>query len=335
MTGFPRRHRAGGASDAPATETGTSSRRVTSAGERDLTLARVGAQTVEYRMHGEGGSDGPGTVVVFHGGHMRAQLALGEDAFTNAGFRVLVPSRPGYGRTPLTPGTALEATADATVADFTDAVAHLCRDLGIDQAAAVVGISAGGRTALTMAARHPDLVQRVILQSAVGFLPWPDRFTRLGGRLLFHPRAEAVTWALVRAMIQLAPALGLRLLTRELSLLPAGQVLAQLHAADRATLIDLYASMRSGRGFVADMLPVADCTARVSQPALVIATRNDRSVSFAHAQSLAAALPRAKLVESHADSHMIWFGPDYRAIAATIRAFLLADHHTACGPVNA
>lgn len=323
MTGFPRQHRADGTTDATATEPGGSSRRLTPTGERDLILARVGAGTVEYRMHG----DGPGTVLVFHGGHVRAELPLGEDVFTDAGFRVLIPSRPGYGRTPWAAG--------ATVADFVDVIARLCRDLGVDQVAAVVGISAGGRTALTMAARHPDLVQRVILESSVGFLPWPDRRTRIGGRIVFHPRVEAVTWAFLRTAIRFAPRPALRLLTRDLSLLPVGQVLAHLSAADRATLTGLYASMRSGRGFVADMLPVADCTARVGQPTLVIATRNDRSVPFAHAQSLAAAIPRVELVESHADSHMIWFSSDYPAIAAQIRAFLLADHNAARGTVNA
>ncbi|WP_155342598.1 alpha/beta fold hydrolase [Acrocarpospora pleiomorpha] len=280
-------------------------------------------------MHG-GSPGGPGTVVVLHGGHMRAQLALGEDVFTGARFRVLVPSRPGYGRTPLSP-----AAAGGTVTDFADAIARLCRDRGIDQVAAVVGISAGGRTALTMAARHPDLVRRVILQSPVGFLPWPDRRTHLGGRIVFHPRIEAITWALLRTAIRLAPEPALRLLTRDLSLLPAGQVLAGLTPADRATLTHLYVSMRSGRGFVADMLPVADCTADVGQPTLIIATRNDRSVPFAHAQSLAAAISRAELVESRADSHMIWFSPDYPAIAAKIRAFLLTDHDTASGHLNA
>lgn len=48
----------------------------------------------------------------------------------------------------------------------------------------------------------------------------------------------------------------------------------------------------------------------------MIATRNHRSVSFAHAESLVAAMPDAELVDSRADSHMIWFGPDYPRVAA-------------------
>jgi hypothetical protein len=40
-------------------------------------------------------------VVIFHGGHVQAGLALGEEVVAEAGYTPLVPSRPGYGRTPL------------------------------------------------------------------------------------------------------------------------------------------------------------------------------------------------------------------------------------------
>jgi dipeptidyl aminopeptidase/acylaminoacyl peptidase len=56
-------------------------------------VASLPAGPVEYRLEG----DGPRTVVVFHGGHMRAGLALGENVFADAGCAVLAPSRPGYG----------------------------------------------------------------------------------------------------------------------------------------------------------------------------------------------------------------------------------------------
>ncbi|MDH2426016.1 alpha/beta hydrolase [Sphaerisporangium sp. TRM90804] len=279
---------------------------------RDTVTARLAAGAVEYRLEGEG----PQTVVIFHGGHMRAGLALGEEVFTLSGHRVLAPSRPGYGGTPLTTATAPAAFADVT--------ARLCRDLGVERVAAVVGVSAGGRTALTMAARHPRLVRRVILQSAVGFLPWPDRRTRLGGRLVFNPGAEAATWAAVRLLMRAAPRAGLRLLLRDLSTRPVRQVMAGLSEHDRAELLALFTLMRSGEGFVNDMLPVPDCARQVTQPALVIASRTDRSVPFSHAESLVATMPRAELVESRADGHLIWFAPDYPAIAGKIKDFLAA-----------
>jgi hypothetical protein len=80
--------------------------------------------------------------------------------------------------------------------------------------------------------------------------------------------------------------------------------------------------MRSGRGFLNDLNPNPDITGDVSQPTLVIATRNDGSVPFAHARSLTQAIPHATLVESQADSHFIWLGPDWPAIADTIRGLL-------------
>ncbi|WP_405149210.1 alpha/beta hydrolase [Sphaerisporangium sp. NBC_01403] len=280
------------------------------ASEQNTITARLAAGVVEYRLDGEGQQ----VVLVFHGGHMRAGLTLGEEVFTTSGHRVLIPSRPGYGRTPLATGI--------TPAAFADVTADLCHTLGIGRLAAVVGISAGGRTALAMAARHPHLVDRVILQSAVAFLPWPDRRTRLGGRLVFNASAEAATWAAVRLLMRVAPQAGLRLLLRDLSTRPVRHVMAALNEHDRAELIALFTLMRSGAGFVNDMLAVPYCADQVTQPALVIASRTDRSVPFTHAESLAATIPRAELVESRADGHMIWFAPDYPAIAQRIRDFL-------------
>ena len=62
--------------------------------------------------------------------------------------------------------------------------------------------------------------------------------------------------------------------------------------------------------------------------ATVIATRTDGGVSFAHAQSLASAIRNAQLVESRADTHFVWIGPDWPAIGSQIRRFLEPDPHT-------
>jgi pimeloyl-ACP methyl ester carboxylesterase len=254
---------------------------------------------------------------VFHGGHMRAGLALGEDVFADAGYTVLAPSRPGYGQTPLSTGTSVSGFADVTSA--------LCEHLGIAKVAAAVGISGGGPTAMTMAARHADLVDRLILQSAVGWLPWPDRPIRLGAHVLFAAATGHATWGAMHTLIRVAPDAGLRLLLRGLTTQPVRDVVAALRAEDRATLLALFSRMRSGRGFLNDLHPTRDATADVGQPTLVIATRKDGGVPFTHAQSLAAAIRHAELVESTADSHFIWFGPDWPTIAETIRLFLTTD----------
>lgn len=279
---------------------------------RLTTTAALDLGTLEYRFDQRHGP----TVVMFHGGHMHAGLALGEETFVDAGYSVLVPSRPGYGRTPLSTGT--------TTSRFADVVRSLCDHLGITQVAAVVGISAGGPTAMAMAARHPDFVERVILQSAVGPLPWPDTRTRLAARLAFGPATERLTWSAVRAIMRTAPDVGLRMLFGDLTALPARQVMTALSAEERKMVIELFSRMRSGHGFRNDLAAGGEGVDNVTQPTLVIASRNDGSVPFAHAERLASTIQYANLIESSADSHFIWLGHDWPSISGKICDFLAA-----------
>jgi pimeloyl-ACP methyl ester carboxylesterase len=280
---------------------------------RPTTVACLPAGQVEYRLDRRGEA----VVVIFHGGHVRAGLALGEEVFAAAGSTLLAPSRPGYGRTPLSTGSSVEA--------YTDVVRALCTELGLTRIRAVVGVSGGGPTAATMAARHAHLVERLILVSAVGWLPFPDRRTRLGAHVGFAARTEAVTWAGIHALARVAPDVCLRLMMRSLSTLPVGEVVAALRTEDRDLLLALFTQMRSGRGFLNDLRPTPDLTARIDQPTLVIATRTDGGVPFAHAQSLASTIRNAQLVESRAHTHFVWLGPDWPAIAQRIRLFLDTD----------
>jgi pimeloyl-ACP methyl ester carboxylesterase len=286
--------------------------------EHPTVVAELADGPVEFRHE----RPDPDSVVIFYGGHMRAGLALGEEVFTEAGCSLLVPSRPGYGRTPVETGTSATGFADATAA--------LCARLGISRVTAVVGVSGGGPTAVAIAARHPALVQRLILQSAVGPLPWPDRRTYLAARAVFAAGTESATWALVQALMRHAPDVALRVLLRDLTALPVRKAMAKLRPEHRATMIDLFSRMRSGHGFLNDISDLKAgpdlrrLLADVDQPSLVIASRHDGAVPFAHAQALTAALRRGELLESRADSHFVWFGDDWPAIAARIRDFLLA-----------
>ncbi|WP_433549006.1 alpha/beta fold hydrolase [Streptomyces sp. CA-294286] len=274
-------------------------------------VAELASGPVEYRLDRR---NGPAAVVLLHGGHLRAGLPCGEEVFAAAGCTVLAPSRPGYGRTPVSTGTS--------PAGFAGAVSELCAHLGIRRVDAVAGVSAGGPTAVALAALHPALVRKVLLLSAVGPLPWPSPGTRLGARLLFAPATEAYCWSGVGGLLRRAPDAGLRTMLRSLTTLPVREALAELSAQERSELVALFCRMRSGRGFGNDLRAGPDLTSRVTQPALVVASRRDGSVPYAHATTLAARLRGAQLWESPAGSHLVWCGAGREELAERIGAFL-------------
>lgn len=100
---------------------------------------------------------GPAVLLV-HGspGDWTQAVALARDLA--ATHRVLLPSRPGYGATPLRTGRTPRQQADAYAA-LLDAV-------GIERTA-VVGISGGGPSSRALAAHHRDRVTHLALLCAV------------------------------------------------------------------------------------------------------------------------------------------------------------------------
>ncbi|GAA3452496.1 hypothetical protein [Dactylosporangium matsuzakiense] len=137
-----------------------------------------------------------------------------------------------------------------------------------------------------------------------------------------RPGAEALTWSGIRLFLRIGGRRALRQLLRGVSNAPGTAAWAGVSAADEAMLVDLFGSMRSGRGFVHELRPVPDLCAAVRQPALVVASRTDGGVPFTHAQALAAALPAAQLVESRAAGQFVWHSPDWPGIAERIIAFI-------------
>jgi pimeloyl-ACP methyl ester carboxylesterase len=102
-----------------------------------------------------------------------------EPARTKASKTTLLSvDRPGYGRS-----DPVAAGCWSTVASAADDIAAVLDNLGAEQVG-VVGWSAGGRVALALAARRPDLVDRVVVTATPApdeEVPWidPEQRTQL------------------------------------------------------------------------------------------------------------------------------------------------------------
>jgi pimeloyl-ACP methyl ester carboxylesterase len=88
--------------------------------------------------------------------------------------RVIAPDLPGYGRSPAAGrGFALEQVADRLASGLAEAGAPAPYDL--------VGHSMGGAVAILVAARHPELVRRLVLVAPAGLAALPRTVATLLG----------------------------------------------------------------------------------------------------------------------------------------------------------
>ena len=105
-----------------------------------------------------GRSDGS-PVLYFHGGNgSRLEGLWFDEAASAAGVRLIVPDRPGFGRSDFDPNRSLLSTADDYLV--------LMDDLGVDSAG-TFGLSGGAPHALALTYRAPLRLQRVAVVSGV------------------------------------------------------------------------------------------------------------------------------------------------------------------------
>ena len=272
-------------------------------------LVRTERGLIEYRSVGQGPA-----VLVLNGGHTNCHSPVGHEAFFLAqGYQLIVPSRPGYGRTPSSTGKRAEA--------FADALGSLLDLLHLDQVI-VVGISAGGPTALQLAGRHPERVSKVILQNAATDGSYASGMIRFGTYLFFNPVLEAMVWAAFRRFGRVAPQAALKSLMWGLTSLPIDQVLSAMSPDQQQAALAFLQASRSGSGFLHDIHHQCGDLGRVRAPVLVITSKYDGLVSASHAAYVEKHIPQAQLFISEAESHLMWFSMHDHEIQARMHVFL-------------
>jgi pimeloyl-ACP methyl ester carboxylesterase len=299
----------------------------------------LSASTVVHTARGPidcafAGPEDAAPVLVLHGGlgGWDQGIALAEDLGLTSSFRVIAPSRPGYLRTPLDAGRSSEAAAGAMIA--------LLDALNIKQAA-VVGISAGGPTAIALATNHPERVRALAMVCAVSSRHVQPGITAdsLFGRILF---SNAVTWALdlfswvALQLMSIAPAFMTRRILMMTELGSRAEIrrrVERLRATDPARLqwvkrlLEIsfpIGPRREGlRNDLAVFAAMPDrISARITCPTLVIHGKLDGNVPIEQAEVVCRVAENLQRFIIDDASHLLWLNPRIDEVCARLHAFL-------------
>lgn len=261
-------------------------------------LAQTPCGPIEYA---EAGAGSP--LLVLHGAGGGFDQGLDIAAlFIKRGFHVIAPSRFGYLRTPLPANASVEAQADAH-ACLLDAL-HIRR-------AAVMGISAGGPSAMQFALRHPQRTTALVLMVPGAYAPArsmvKNEMTDSKGTAFLLDtamRSDFLFWA----ALKLAPGMMTKvLLGTDPALVAAASQQEQARIAMLKDHILPISPRRHGLLNDADVMTSLERypLERITAPVLAISAQDDGYKTYEAARYTAGQIPGARFIWFEQGGHML------------------------------
>jgi pimeloyl-ACP methyl ester carboxylesterase len=273
-------------------------------------IAQTPKGPIEYNLQGSGP-----VVLVCHGTSSNCYASEMAGPLVQAGFSVLTPSRPGYGRTPLEIGRSAGEAAQALIALLDSLQVPTC---------SVLAISGGGPTGVALAAGFPGRVTRLVLEEAITYPENRPNEPSYKNQTAFYGPMHNLTWGMLGLMSRISPRGMARQTLAIFSTHDPEDGLKQLSKGDIQTIAHFYQGHSSRLGALADGAHTvgADLLKKLRQPTLVIHSREDNSVPFVHAEWSLKHIPQAQLYEGGLTGHFFWVGPDSPRINQSMVAFL-------------
>jgi pimeloyl-ACP methyl ester carboxylesterase len=251
---------------------------------------------IEYSSIGEGIP-----ILFVHGGHSNCKETLSHKGFDIKKYRLITPSRPGYGKTPLSNNKTPNKTADLIIA--------LINYLEIERVI-VYGISAGGLTAIEIASAYPDRVLKLILASAVTkkWIIMSSKIYKTATRI-FNPKTENLTWGMVHFFSLISP----KFIAKHFFPQFSSNNDFEITSHDMQEFIRAIKNYRSRNGFSNDInQDIKDeVINKISCPTLIIHSCYDTSVSIEHAEHAHKQIKGSQLaILKNQWGHLFWIGKD-------------------------
>jgi pimeloyl-ACP methyl ester carboxylesterase len=264
---------------------------------------------IEYSTIGEGQ-----VILIVHGGHINCQETIFQKGLDVHKYHFITPSRPGYGKTPLT-------SYNKTPGETADLFIALLDALNIPNVI-VMGISAGGLTALEIAARYPNRVSKLVLLSALTKKWFSETDSQYkGGKIVFAPGTEKITWFLYRLLFHLVPAVMTKVMFKGISTHRPVEITEN----ERNEVKHLTMHMRSGQGFHNDLDQTIEqeTLSGIKCPTLILHSENDNALDLSHPNNAKRHISNAQLITfKNRWGHLLWIGADYTPILSELKKYL-------------
>ena len=257
---------------------------------------------------------GSGQPIIFiHGGHSNCHETLFQKGYDTRNFQLITPSRPGYGRTSIENNEQPKEAAQL--------ISQLIQKLDLKKVI-IVGISAGGLTAIEFAAQLNEEVSKLILISAVTkrWLTPKDELYRKGKKM-FSPTREKFSWSMFRFFFRLFPRMMTKVLFKEIST-------AQAHTFTKEEINEVKEmtfKQRSGNGFVTDLDHEIDIDVitQINCPTLILHSTNDKTVSIDMAEHANEKISNSTLKTfENKWGHLLWIGAESQSPIQEVNKFI-------------
>jgi pimeloyl-ACP methyl ester carboxylesterase len=196
-------------------------------------------------------------------------------------FHVIAPDLPGFGESEKPPPSRYRYDFDA----FAESLVDLCAALGLGRVS-LCGHALGGAVALTLAASHAHLVNKLVLVNPLVYPPRPDPLSRVAGIPLLGPLVFKQLFG--RALFR----------SRFLSRATGGSNRAPSRRVDHLfELFDVPAAREAAYATMRAMLDTRPLTAsipRITTPTMVAWGRTNRASPVEHGRRLARELGGAR-----------------------------------------